>query len=181
MKKMITLPPFDNNSYVWQGKGWKKINIYSNINLASPDLTVATYLGGGDYRIYDDRGITLDYNVYSGIFNINGSLVNGFDIWLFNIQKNTQYTASYVSVSGTLSGTLSRNYFRIVRDYPVTTIIIQSDENISKENIFTTTTENQVGFRFGPNQIFNNYQFKLQLEKGDTATPYQVPDRKSVV
>jgi len=25
MKKMIPLPPFDDNTYVWQGKRWKKI------------------------------------------------------------------------------------------------------------------------------------------------------------
>ena len=30
MKKMIPLPPFDDNTYVWQGKGWKKIRTYED-------------------------------------------------------------------------------------------------------------------------------------------------------
>src|SRR5690554_7836471 len=42
-------------------------------NLASPDLEGKEYLGSGVYRLYNNAGITIDYNVYNGVFTINRS------------------------------------------------------------------------------------------------------------
>src|SRR5690554_2808763 len=42
-------------------------------NLAMPDLSNATDLGGGNYRLYNNNDITIDYNVYNGEYNVNGS------------------------------------------------------------------------------------------------------------
>src|SRR5690554_3024324 len=36
-------------------------------NFAIPNLTNATDLGDGNYRLYNDNGITVDYNIYSGV------------------------------------------------------------------------------------------------------------------
>src|SRR5690554_4673526 len=41
-------------------------------NLAMPDLSNATDLGGGNYRLYNAIGVTVDYNVNSGIWTVNG-------------------------------------------------------------------------------------------------------------
>ena len=47
--------------------------------------------------------------------------------------------------------------------------------NISKQTTFTTTTQNDFRIDISSGIIFDNYKFKLQLEKGDTATPYTPP------
>src|SRR5690554_2807982 len=53
----------------------KKIGFLDNLqskNLASPNLEGKEYLGDGVYRLYDDRGITIDYNVFDGIWTFDG-------------------------------------------------------------------------------------------------------------
>src|SRR5690554_5987153 len=42
-------------------------------NLAVHDLEGKEYLGGGNYRLYNNNGITVDYNVNNGIRTINGT------------------------------------------------------------------------------------------------------------
>jgi len=141
-------------------------------NLGGPDLTGAEDLGDGEYRLYNNNDITIDYNVYNGEYNVNGSPSSTFAFDLIDILPDTEYTVSYIGISGVLSG----GGFRVYITSPYTTVILQqTNENINKQNTFTTTTQNLLRFEFVSGRIFNDYKFKLQLEKGDTATPYTLP------
>src|SRR5690554_613550 len=47
-------------------------------NLAMPDLTGKPEISTGIYRLYNDNGVTIDYNVNSGIISINGTTTQVF-------------------------------------------------------------------------------------------------------
>lgn len=140
-------------------------------NLAVPDLTGKEYLGDGVYRLYNDNGITIDYNVYNGEYKINGTSTAYFSVIIFNILPDTEYTLSYIAVSGTLTD----GSFNIPVFSPSILIIQQLQENINKQSTFTTTRQTTLRFETGSGRTFDNYAFKLKLEQGDTATPYEVP------
>lgn len=140
-------------------------------NLLMPDLTGKEYLGNGIYRLYNERGITIDYNIYNGEYNINGDPTTTFAFDLIDILPNTEYTVSYIAVSGSIMG----GGFRIYITPPYTTVILQLNEHVDIQNTFITTTQDLLRFEFVLGRTFDNYTFKLQLEKGDTATPYTVP------
>ena len=90
---------------------------------------------------------------------------------LFNVETNTQYTISYYALDGTLTGgALNMNLWG-----PILTVMQQLNQNIDKQNTFITTTQTNFLFNISVGRTFNNYQFKLKLEKGSTATPYTVP------
>jgi hypothetical protein len=144
---------------------------YSFKNVASPDLEGKDYLYDGDYRLYNDRGITVDYNVYNGIYTINGTTTKHLQEILINIETDTEYTLSYYAVSGTLTGGM----LVLLIKGPPEDIIRQNNENIDKQITFITTTQTNIEFYANVGRTFNDYQFKLQLEKGDTSTPYTVP------
>src|SRR5690554_3464057 len=148
-----------------------KAQVIEYTNLASPDLEGKEYLGNGVYRLYNGNGVTLDYNIYNGVFTINGTTTARLNYILFNIEQNTEYILSYFAVSGTLTGT----NFRFWLYSPEATLFRLDNENIDKQYTFTTTTQNQLRVDTPSGRTFNNYQFKLQLEKGDTATSYEVP------
>ena len=145
--------------------------LYGADNLAVPDLEGKEYLGDGVYRLYDGNGVTIDYNVFNGIFTYNGTSSAGWQHTLFNIEQNTEYTLSYIAVSGTLTG----GRLNIIISSPNTNVLFQNNENVNKQSTFITTTQDILRTDFSDGRIFNNYQFKLQLEKGSTATPYTVP------
>src|SRR5690554_6333403 len=42
-------------------------------NFGKPILDGATDLGDGEYRLYNDRGLTIDYNVFDGVWTFDGS------------------------------------------------------------------------------------------------------------
>src|SRR5690606_4550097 len=108
-------------------------------NLGRPqNLSNATDLGGGNYRLYNDVGITVDYNVYSGEYNINGVVTSTRAYTLLDILPDTEYTISYIGISGVLSG----GGFRIYIQSPYTEVILQINENVNKQNTFTTSTQN---------------------------------------
>ena len=146
---------------------------YSNKNLAVPDLAGKEYLGDGVYRLYDDNGITIDYNVNNGIYTMNG-IGNTVRLILFNIEKNTEYTLSYIYVTGTLTG---GNIIFEGQDPQMQVITVkESNYNENIENTFNTNEQTRIDLVIGSSiRTFNNFQYKVQLEKGDTATPYTVP------
>src|SRR5690625_1180363 len=111
-------------------------------NLAMPDLEGKEYLGNGVYRVYNINGITIDYNVYNGIWTINGTSSAITQEILFNIETNTEYTLSYIAVSGTLTGGL----FTLLIQSPQVNLIQQDDENVDKQNTFITTTHTTLRF-----------------------------------
>ena len=143
-------------------------------NLAIPDLSTATDLGGGNYRLYNDFGITLDYNVYNGVWTFNGT--SNFSGYVYlpivltdevdNATLITLYQSGYVTfdsaqwVVKTLGNIITYHIFGI-EDKTTSRLI---NDKISS-----------IGFFVGLNTEFQNYQINLQLEKGSTATPYTVP------
>ena len=142
-------------------------------NFGGVDLSGATDLGGGNYRLYNNNGITIDYNVSSGIYTLNGTAITAFNYFIFNIEPNTEYTLSYIYVSGTLTG----GYLAFIATNPYLLMISRNEINYNEniENTFNTTTQNEFRFDIRTGRTFDNYQFKLQLEKGSQATPYTVP------
>lgn len=145
--------------------------VFENRNITMPDLSTATDLGGGDYRLYNTNGITLDYNTFSGIYTINGTSIVYMEIDIFNILPNTEYAVSYIAISGSLSG----GRLNIYVANPFLLVIYQLNENTSKQNTFLTTNQTRFIFLIDVGRTFINYQFKLQLEHGSTVTPYQIP------
>ncbi len=143
----------------------------NNINLASPDLDGKEHLGDGDYRLYLNSGVEISYNVFSGIWTIYGTTTSSLNYSLFNVEENTEYALSYIALSGTISE--GAVFFHVKE--PLYDIISQVNENVNKQDTFVTTTQNVFGFWVGSDRIFDNLKFKLQLEKGDTVTPYTLP------
>lgn len=140
------------------------------INLASPDLTDKQYLDNAIYRLHNYNGITIDYNTINGHWIFNGSTTAPVGIQLLNLETNTQYALSYIAISGTLTGGL---YF--FSNPPVVEVLFQINDNVDKTASFITSTQNQFRIDITTGETFNNYTFKLQIEKGLTATAYQVP------
>lgn len=146
---------------------------YSDKNLASPDLEGKEYLGDGIYRLYNNNDITIDYNVYSGVFNFNGTVVKTNVVSVTNNNTPGKLTAQLIYVDGLFSGTndgwqfatqgtaAGRVYFSGLGGYIKT---------LEKENI-----DKNLDFIIYANSVYNNYKIKLQLEQGDTATPYAIP------
>lgn len=157
------------------------IEYQNNKNLALPDLEGKQEISAGFYRIYDDRGITVDYNVNNGEYEINGTIINlPFSIPITNyIYSESQYTLSYFGLSGykNVGSQLSLyNQKGLPNNSP---LIILPD--ISRDIIYNVGNYTSYGnnrrlnlYLFSGN-TFNNYRFKIQLEKGQTATSYVVP------
>ncbi|HHX69846.1 MAG TPA: hypothetical protein GX708_17595, partial [Gallicola sp.] len=143
-------------------------------NFAMPDLSSATDLGDGTYRIYDDNGITIDYNVNNGIWNINGTPDNNFFINLANNITLGQLTAQMIVISG--SATTTSDSWRFTsNDTNEGRIYLDGSHGGYIKTYVKINNIDNLRFNIREGSSFNNYQFKLQLEKGDTATPYTVP------
>ena len=142
-------------------------------NLAMPDLSTATDLGNGIYKLTTITGVDIHYNVYNGVFTFNGvSTRNSFQSFLSFEPLNGIHSLSVYYVSGEVSKKF-RFYF-IEPSFGYTTLSMGQD-TFDKGLMFS----GQTNLIFNPDTneqiIFDNFQFKLQLEKGDTATPYTVP------
>src|SRR5690554_6284356 len=104
-------------------------------NLASPDLDGKEYLGDGVYRLYNANGITIDYEVYSGIFTFNGIASRSVVYDLVEVEQDTEYNLSYVSISGSIV-----RYLDFYLASPALVFFTQTDENVNKQNSVITTT-----------------------------------------
>ena len=141
-------------------------------NLSGPDLSTATDLGDGNYRIYNDNGVTIDYNVNSGIYTRSGTATAGIFMRLSDRildYHNQIMTMKVVRVSGT--GEV----------YPFIGTGTNFGANMTinmNEATVTKLLDNPIGGRI---ELYNslgisaNVQFKLQLEEGVQATPHTVP------
>ena len=144
--------------------------VYSDNNLAMPDLEGKEYLGDGVYRLYDDRGITLDYNVYRGEYIVNGTTTSEIYYVIMTYTNDEPLYASAYYISGEFTG--ADDIFIHTNPYHVNNSISFRYTNKSTPFI-VPMSDFRVLFR--ENTVFDNYKFKLQLEKDDTATPYTVP------
>lgn len=147
----------------------------NNKNVVLPDLTNDIEIINGLYRIYDSNGITIDYNVYNGIYTINGTVITSPVIYFTNepiIQPLEIVSMSMFYVSGSTSG----NFNWLLGDIGNFAI---KNYTVKRENVFTTenSTNNTRRLRIylTNGTIFDNYQIKLQLEKGSQVTNYVVP------
>ncbi len=136
-------------------------------NHAMPDLTGKEHLGDGWYELNSKT----KYNALTGYFTINGS--GSIPRFPFIFQElGGIYTISYEYISGDLSGD------RIgVRDYGNNEYMLPIYTYNHKEkltNIYSNTGID-IGFFANNGSVYDNLTFKLQIEKGSIATPYQVP------
>ena len=148
---------------------------YSNKNLAAPYLEDKEYLGDGIYKLYNDNGITIEYDVYSSITEINGTATSAISYY-FVIFSNTldEYrTISVRYVSGTVVS--GNNEIGIYDSGTGVGIVITNNNYLSPLLSQSKNNVNQLVIYIPSGAVLTNYQFKLQLEKGDTATPYTVP------
>jgi len=136
-------------------------------NLAMPDLSSATDLGDGVYRVYNINGNTIDYNVNTGVYTLNKTTLNAIAYVLNqNLIFNQQYTikiyiisTDYENFQVRYRGSEVYKYFLKLNNYQDTFVASINDLIIGQGSIEPSQT----------------IVFKLQLEKGDTATPYTVP------
>lgn len=162
IKKMILIIVIVGSGLIFFTNKAKASESYSYDNLASPDLSGKEYLGNGVYRI-NQAGISyLDYNIYNGLFTVY-TPVNSGPAYIFHLPQDT-YTITVESDNNNQTFYLAQNgnefYFN------------QNDGGQKR----TYTFENMVTFAIvryeGGNELTS---FTLQIEKGDTATPYTVP------
>ena len=126
-----------------------------------PDLTGKTHLGGGVYSLFNANGVSFTYNIYTCIYTLNKSI--GYDgfIKLSDIDSSLGSITLQVWV---ISGKEQSQLDIMIRQPNEPYIVIgggRDYRSISK----TLTTENQFSIYLDVNDRFNNFQFKLQLEK----------------
>jgi len=141
------------------------------VNLASPDLEGKEYLGNGVYRLINST-YTLDYNIYNGYLIFNGSFNEATTATIVSTGTNKldTYTIKLTEISGTK--TINNNNILLTFNSGTTAVFT----NVNSDSGYTDTfTYNYVRLYFGLAGVFDNYTVKLQLEKGNTATDYQVP------
>lgn len=144
------------------------------VNLAMPDLTGKEYLGDGVYLVFKRKQLELTYNVYSGNFVLNGSDSVNTDIALGRVWNySNQAVKSFEYVSGSYTGetyfVFGQYFNHQLLDFTNKQNIINDLDNISDFN------KTILRFYYHANSTYDNYTFKIQLEKGSTATPYEVP------
>lgn len=151
---------------------------YSYDNLAAPDLEGKQYLGNNEYRLLNESGITIDYNVYSGVISINGTSNSNI-----NYDLQSEFSVGVLSPPNIYSyyyvnGSVTINKFFVITTHfysQANRMEINSTNymNYNEQTLLDEIIRVQFNIRSG--DTFNNLQFKLQLEIGDTATDYQVP------
>lgn len=150
-------------------------------NLAMPDLEDKEYLGDGVYRLYNDNGITIDYNVYNGQYKINGTTTQtlGYPITNYIFEQN-DYVLTFYGITGSRASGYAQISLYSGTGYPTDNPLIDMPETSSGlitdiSNYTVYGAMRRLNFYIPANITYNNYTFKVQLEKGTTATDYEVP------
>lgn len=150
--------------------GYTLRQVFQNRNMAMPDLTNAYNLGGGNYRLFNDYGVTLDYNVNSGIYNINGNSNMNFSFIFPYINQNKPITISQQYVSGYKDWNA---LFYIITYYNSSGV--SGIQNVKDSYYTINDISNEWGIFITSDIEYINYQFKIQLEQGSQSSPYQIP------
>lgn len=138
--------------------------LYGGKNIG-PDLTGKEYLGNGVYRIYNEFGITADYDVYNGVWTLNGESTATTAVFIVNLQPNTDYTISNYIVNNS-----SITY----RTYLDNTFITQKTLNDTDYQTFNENSNN-IRIFIREDNVFDDVKVKVQIEKDSVATPYTLP------
>ena len=145
--------------------------VFQNRNHAMPDLTGATEISAGVYRIINETNETTDYNVNNGEYIVNKpSGITSVNINLNILEIGKEYTLSYYYISGLA------DQIRIVQGTnPNQNYLINNADYQYFHTITFTAQYTNLRFVILSFSQYDNLTFKLQLEKGSTATPYQRP------
>lgn len=147
--------------------------VFERRNMAMPILTGKTEISTGVYRLYNAKGITIDYNVTNGEYTLNGTAIETPSYTLTNLFPSGEHTLSYIYVSGQLQqGNIMINN---APEYNIGFRNYTYDYTDNKERTSIQNGQTQLYIQFFADAQVDNFTFKLQLEKGSTATPYQVP------
>jgi len=145
-------------------------------NLGKPGLTDKTDLGGGVYLINNNHGITLTYNINDGIWTLNGTtsgIVTSATLFMSTTTDIGIVSATYIRVGGTNNSNDGTVHIRLT-DLPIA-VNIGLNQNNQVINGYQNNQSSSMYIRLVNGVTFDNLQFKLQIEKGSTATPYTVP------
>lgn len=154
------------------------IEYQNNKNLLFPDLEGRQEISVGLYRLYNANGITLDYQIYSGKYLMNGTATNNGIIDLMSLQpyNNLEYTSTIYIIDGSYVGSL---WFKISQGRDNVSYMqnqLYNYDGLDKKSI-TATLPNYIKpmILYNTDYTYYNLQFKIQLEKGDISTSYVVP------
>ena len=170
--------------------GYTLREVFENRNMAMPDLSTATDLGDGNYRLYNQFDIILDYNVNSGVYTLNGTIGTGQNVRILMgsvigwVEGNTYTSSINVLSTNSHSGSSTFETISINTGGNYSPYWVADFRNVLNGGVMSSTYSNQNNSSFNLRlfkgsshnpSIFTDWQFTLQIEKGDTATPYTVP------
>lgn len=166
----IELPSIVAKAPIRVGFGYEKEEVR---NLAVPDLNGKTHLGNGVYRLYNVSNITLDYNVFNGVYTLNGTPTSNVITFgeIFNIAPMNG-TFSFLKVAGTSN--LGSIYWNGEASNQTLLSGIRNGVDVNNDVVITSNFA-FITFSDYSQTTYDNYTFKMQLEKGSQATDYQVP------
>lgn len=135
-------------------------------NLAIPDLTGKTHLGGGVYEISRQTNNTYTYDVVDGIFELTKEHM-GFSYSDFLNLEAGEYTITLFILDGGIEGNTN---MRFTADNLTTNFVLSDKES----KTFSISGENKFEIRPVVG-AYTGFKFKLMLNKGSAAKPHQVP------
>lgn len=151
------------------------IEYQNNKNIALPNIEGKTELTIGVYRVIEQSGITVDYDIFSGIWTINGTAST--NVWILQkaFEENEIYNVSYYYVSGTMTNSMAIGFYDIYTSGVGGFISSGTDNYTQNKNV--KSEQNAIQLLIIPigSSNYNNYKFKIQLEKGSISTSYTVP------
>src|SRR5690554_2925062 len=144
-------------------------------NLAMPDLEGKEYLGDGWYELYNHstRG-NVEYNVYSGEFYINKLTTEWVYLFKFinYFEPNETYTVKWHDLDFIDMNYSIQMYYEYTQLNGINLrVIYYGDSYMLNSNSIFSSVQSQMGLYSNRDYTFRG---KLQIEKGDTATSYQV-------
>src|SRR5690554_4089991 len=139
---------------------------YDSKNLAVPDLDGKEYLGNGVYNLGVWSGVTITYNVYNGVYTMNGTITTnptGFIPLTSIINVSSVLTINVTYVSGSV------NYNRPIFSYSINGVVNQTFTYILQNPDLRIIDGLNGDFVFGIRRTgvpsgevnYYNYQFKL--------------------
>jgi hypothetical protein len=143
-------------------------------NKLIPDLSTSTLIddSSGEYRVYDANGFTIDYNINSGVYTINGTPLFDLDEYpiSFELELTTGDEITISSYFISQAGTVTDLDLFMPADILNVNIVDSDTQSLSVNSDF-----DEIGFRFRTTQTFNDFKFRLQAEFGLEKTDYHIP------
>lgn len=147
-------------------------DVFENRNILMPDLTDKEYLDDGEYRLYGDNINYFNYNFITGIYTLNGELNILAYISFYKDIYFYEFVYSFYYESGTYIGNnFNLNYWN------TSNVGTSGILNVKYDNKSVVGTDLKTIYFIFTDRTFDNYKFKLQLEKGSITIPYQVPTK----